>query len=223
MKKVVVIALAVVTLVLAGLGIAYYLGYFNQDETEAIVPRTHPDLQNTNDDAPSDIVVEQPSPPPLPEYYFVARSFENVLTQPDLASATDGVAYYGEKLKVLEREGEWIRIAPIYQLEEGAEEISQWVNTKHLVIKEVNLSGERWLNVLTDYIEGSDDFVLYQEKFFDASTKLVKQKRCRLSDFEELSGWVKSINHQDSVYFTYCGGIESENKVYLNVATGELF
>ncbi|GAL17908.1 SH3 domain protein [Vibrio maritimus] len=123
----------------------------------------------------------------------------------------------------MERREDWIRIAPIYQLEEGAEEVSQWVDSKTLSTKQVKLEGKVWLDVLKDYIEDSDNYMSYQEAFLDATTKLIRQRRCRLADFEEVGGWIKSINHQDNVYFTYCGGIETEHKIYLNVASGEVF
>jgi len=37
-----------------------------------------------------------------------------------------------------------------------------------------------------------------------------------------MGGWLKSVNQyrKEPVYFTYCGGITSANKVYMNAETG---
>jgi hypothetical protein len=213
---------ATVLLLGAGGGVAYYLGYFD-DSQEA--------QNNTADKVPAPIVAVEPTkigeptpePEPLPTQYYVSRAAETVFLQPEHSATPDGVAYYGEQLNVMERRGDWIRIAPIYQLEEGADEVSQWVNSANLSVEPVKLSGSDWFDVLQKYIENSDHYMSFQEAFLEASTQLIKGKQCRLADFEEVGGWIKSINHQDSVYFTYCGGIEAEHKIYLNVASGEIF
>jgi hypothetical protein len=213
---------ATVLLLGAGGGVAYYLGYFD-DSQEA--------QNNTADKVPAPIVAVEPTkigeptpePEPLPTQYYVSRAAETVFLQPEHSATPDGVAYYGEQLNVMERRGDWIRIAPIYQLEEGADEVSQWVNSANLSVEPVKLSGSDWFDVLQKYIENSDHYMSFQEAFLEASTQLIKGKQCRLADFEEVGGWIKSINHQDRVYFTYCGGIEAEHKIYLNVASGEIF
>ncbi len=206
----------------AGGGAAYYLGYFDEPESpqtsaarKAQVPQAMVE--------PSKIEEPTPVPKPLPTQYYVSRAAETVYLQPEFTSTPDGIAYYGEQLNVMERRGDWIRIAPIYQLEEDADEMSQWVNSAHLSVEPVKLSGSDWLDVLQEYIENSDHYMSFQEVFLDASTQLIKGKQCRLADFEEVGGWIKSINHKDSVYFIYCGGIEAEHKIYLNVASGEIF
>jgi hypothetical protein len=206
----------------AGGGVAYYLGYFDESEP----PQTSADRKAQVPQAlvePSKIEEPTPEPKPLPNQYYVSRAAETVYLQPETTSIPDGIAYYGEQLNVMERRGDWIRIAPIYQLEEGADEVSQWVDSAHLSVEPVKLSGSDWFDVLQEYIENSDHYMSFQEAFLDASTQLIKGKQCRLADFEEVGGWIKSINHKDSVYFTYCGGIEAEHKIYLNVASGKIF
>lgn len=206
----------------AGGGVAYYLGYFDESEP----PQTSADRKAQVPQAlvePSKIEEPTPEPKALPNQYYVSRAAETVYLQPETTSIPDGIAYYGEQLNVMERRGDWIRIAPIYQLEEGADEVSQWVDSAHLSVEPVKLSGSDWFDVLQEYIENSDHYMSFQEAFLDASTQLIKGKQCRLADFEEVGGWIKSINHKDSVYFTYCGGIEAEHKIYLNVASGKIF
>ncbi|WP_234496987.1 hypothetical protein [Vibrio maritimus] len=222
LKKIAMALGAMAVLLSIGAGVAYYLGYFDHDEPAA---NNEPRQVMVADNVVEPTTIEEPTPAPapLPTHYYVSRASETVYTQPETNSMPDGIAYYGERLSVMERRGDWIRIAPIYQLEEGAEEVSQWVDSTSLSTKQVKLEGKVWLDVLKDYIENSDNYMSYQEAFLDASTKLIRQRRCRLADFEEVGGWIKSINHQDSVYFTYCGGIETEHKIYLNVVSGEVF
>ncbi len=111
MKKRVVIGVVVVALMLIGAGTAYYLGYFNQEEIKPIQSASHSEETDTSDDESTEIAIEPPPAQPLPDHYFVASAFEEVHTQPHSDSTSDGVAYYGEELKVLERAGDWIRIA----------------------------------------------------------------------------------------------------------------
>lgn len=221
--KKIVLGLSVAAVLLgAGGGVAYYLGYFEKPKSPE---NSHSESGQLTKTAVEPTKVEEPTPEPepIPNQYYVTRASETVYLQPELTATPDGIAYYGEQLNVMERRGDWIRIAPIYQLEEGAEEVSQWVNSAHLSVEPVKLSGSDWQDVLQEYIEQSDHYMSFQEAFLDASTQLIKGKQCRLADFEEVGGWIKSINHQDSVYFTYCGGIEAEHKIYLNVASGEIF
>lgn len=201
---------------------SYYLGYFDdpQEPQSSIVDKVPAPTVAVE---PTKVEEPTPEPEPLPTQYYVSRAAETVYLQPEHSATPDGIAYYGEQLNVMERRGDWIRIAPIYQLEEGADEVSQWVNSANLSVEPVKLSGRDWLDVLQKYIENSDNYMSFQEAFLEASTQLIKGKQCRLADFEEVGGWIKSINHQDSVYFTYCGGIEAEHKIYLNVASGEIF
>ncbi|WP_338166597.1 hypothetical protein [Vibrio sp. 10N] len=222
MKKI-LLGLGVVAMLLGGgAGVAYYLGYFDDPQPNQTRSTGNERLPQTAV-TPSTIEEPTPEPKPLPSQYYVSRAVETVYQQPETSATPDGIAYYGEQLNVMERRGDWIRIAPIYQLEEGAEEVSQWVDSANLSVEPVKLSGSTWLDVLDGYIENSDHYMSFQEAFINASTQLIQAKRCRLADFEEVGGWIKSINHQDSVYFTYCGGIETEHKIYLNVASGKIF
>lgn len=206
----------------AGGGAAYYLGYFDEPESPENIASDEGKMGSNSEDA-NDKEAPTLEPEPLPTQYFVSRVSETVYQQPDFNATPDGIAYYGEQLNVMERRGDWIRVAPIYQLEEGADEVSQWVNSAQLSVEPLKLSGGAWLDVLHEYLENSDQYISFQDVFLDASTKLIEGKQCRLADFEEVGGWIKSINHQENVYFTYCGGYEAEHKIYLNVVSGEIF
>lgn len=73
-------------------------------------------------------------------------------------------------------------------------------------------------------IEKSDDALRYREQFNSAANSLIAQGLCSASDFQEMGGWVKSTTHRDKpIYFTYCGGMTAENRIYLDVSTGATF
>jgi len=38
---------------------------------------------------------------------------------------------------------------------------------------------------------------------------------------KEIGGWMASTNRGEGVYFTYCGGMKVNNKVYLDVTSGK--
>lgn len=73
-------------------------------------------------------------------------------------------------------------------------------------------------------IEKSDDVSRYEAQFTSAANSLIAQRRCSAGDFEEMGGWVKSTTHRDKpIYFTYCGGLTADNRIYLDVSTGAIF
>jgi len=77
--------------------------------------------------------------------------------------------------------------------------------------------------VLLEALTGSDDHFIFADIFLSASIKLIAERNCTVDDFVEIGGWLKSTNHPlQPIYFTYCGGMRLENKIYLNAATGEL-
>ncbi|WP_126976330.1 hypothetical protein [Frigidibacter oleivorans] len=73
-------------------------------------------------------------------------------------------------------------------------------------------------------IENSDDVSKYEAQFTAAANSLIAERRCSAEDFEEMGGWVKSTTHRDKpIYFTYCGGMTADNRIYLDVSTGAIF
>lgn len=71
----------------------------------------------------------------------------------------------------------------------------------------------------------SDDFARHRRAFATAAAQLINEGRCTRADFEEMGGWMKSVNQyrDQPVYFTYCGGMTNANKIYLDAATGRIF
>lgn len=70
----------------------------------------------------------------------------------------------------------------------------------------------------------SDDFKRYREAFTEVTTKLIADGRCTAADFQEQGGWMKSVNQykDEPVYFTYCGGMTLDNKIYMNAKTRQV-
>lgn len=76
-----------------------------------------------------------------------------------------------------------------------------------------------------DAINKSDDFNAHSDAFISETTTLVKNGRCTLSELDEQGGWMKStLNYKsEPVYFTYCGGVHGDNRLYLNVVSQQVF
>lgn len=73
-------------------------------------------------------------------------------------------------------------------------------------------------------IAQSDDFNLHRNAFLAAANELISEGTCTPEDFVEMGGWVKSSNHRDQpVYFTYCGGMTTANRIYVDVSDGRVF
>ena len=53
-------------------------------------------------------------------------------------------------------------------------------------------------------LKGSDDFAKYKDVFAKAASDLIGRGQCKAK----------------GMYFTYCGGMSSQNEVYLNATTG---
>ena len=74
---------------------------------------------------------------------------------------------------------------------------------------------------LLDTIAKSDDFKRYESTFTSVSQRLFKDGTCQLKDFKRSNGWMEISDGE--LYFIYCGKIKKQNKIFLNVITGETF
>ena len=73
-------------------------------------------------------------------------------------------------------------------------------------------------------ISSSDDLEQYAGLFVQVSEKLVKSGLCSLNDFVDIGGWWRSNEHNSRlIYYTYCGGATNENRIFVDVATGQTF
>jgi len=75
-----------------------------------------------------------------------------------------------------------------------------------------------------ELVADSDDFARYREIFAVAAQSLIRNGLCTEREFRDSGGWVKSTNHRNEpVYFIYCGGFTTANRLYLNARTGDIF
>jgi hypothetical protein len=165
-------------------------------------------------------------------------------TFPSDKAPSVGMLFYREGATPIETKGGWTRVTKYYAAacENGQNRyvkrgdkactaangyrpdgtFAEWVRSDQLV-------AERPRDPAADAKEDeklvaqSDDFKQYHHEFAVAARKLIGQGRCTESDFTEQGGWVKSVTEHanEPVYFAYCGGMTSANKVYLNVTTGQ--
>ncbi|MEZ8225499.1 SH3 domain-containing protein [Vibrio splendidus] len=220
MKKALI---ALLVLLILGGGAAYYFFVMNKDPIppeKMEEPAAKVAQQSDSDLAP--IMDLQPEPEQT-EFYVLDRKLE-VVEQPEIDGLITDYLYKGEKVEVLEKQGEWARISDYIVLKEGGPQTAEWVSMSGLSNDEVIISEKESIEILDSYLVKSDDLKIHKETFRNTVAELISDGECDPSDFEELGGWVKSVKYSDrDVYFIYCGGLSLENKIYLDVNTNEIF
>ncbi|SBS67303.1 hypothetical protein VAT7223_03627 [Vibrio atlanticus] len=221
MKKALIALL--VLLILGGGGAAYYFFVMKKDPTppeKEEAPAVEVAAQSESDLA--SLTTPQPEPEQT-EFYVLDRKLK-VVEQPEIDGLITDYLYKGEKVELLEKQGEWARISDYIVLKEGGPQTAEWISMSGLSSDEVIISEQENREILDSYLSKSDDLKLHQEKFRNTVAKLISEGECDPSDFEELGGWVKSVKYSNrDVYFIYCGGLLRENKIYLDVNTNETF
>lgn len=222
MKKA-LIALFVLLILGVG-GAAYYFFIMKKDPTPPEKVE-EPVVVETMEQPKSELkpIMELQPDPEQTEFYVLDRKLK-VVEQPEIDGLITDYLYKGEKVEVLEKQGDWARISDYIVLKEGGPQTAEWVSMSGLSNDEVVISDKENKEILDSYLVKSDDLKLYQEKFRNSVAKLMSEGECEPSDFEELGGWVKSVRYSErDVYFIYCGGLSLENKIYLDVNTNEIF
>ncbi|MEZ9598306.1 SH3 domain-containing protein, partial [Vibrio sp. 10N.286.46.A8] len=212
-----------VLLILGGGGAAYYFFVMKKDPTppeKTEEPAVEVAAQSESDLA--SLTTREPEPEQT-EFYVLDRKLK-VVEQPEIDGLITDYLYKGEKIELLEKQGEWARISDYIVLKEGGPQTAEWISMSGLSSDEVIISEQENREILDSYLSKSDDLKLHQEKFRNTVAKLISEGECDPSDFEELGGWVKSVKYSNrDVYFIYCGGLSLENKIYLDVNTNETF
>lgn len=74
-------------------------------------------------------------------------------------------------------------------------------------------------------IAGSDDYELHKTTFTKAARYLLETRRCKQAELIEFGGFVKAQGDKKNkpFYFTYCGGIEVKNRLYIDAETGKVY
>ena len=218
MKKA-LIALAIL-LLLGGAGAGYYFFFMQKDEP---VVEPEPEQPSEPEEKPKPIMDLEAPAPEITEYYVTERRI-NVYNKPERQALIVDSLYKGEKVSVLEKADGWFRLSDYIVYEEGGEETAEWVDSKGLSDAEPVIKEQERLEILDGYLQKSDDLKTHLDMFRNKTQQLLDDETCDPSDFEELGGWVRSVTYKKrNVYFIYCGGLEQENKIYLDVDKGEIF
>ncbi|WP_051119113.1 SH3 domain-containing protein [Vibrio campbellii] len=212
----------VILLLFGGAGAAYYF-FFMQKEEPVAEQKQEPEKPNEPAEKPKPIMdLEAPSPE-ITEYYVIERRID-VYNKPEHQALVVDSLYKGEKVSVLEKVDGWFRLSDYIVYEEGGEETAEWVDSKGLSDAEPVIKEHERLEILDGYLQKSDDLKTHLDMFRNKTQQLLDDETCDPSDFEELGGWVRSVTYKKrNVYFIYCGGLEQENKIYLDVDKGEIF
>ncbi len=220
MKKALIVMMAV--LLLGGAGFGYYFFFMQKDQPEQAAEATSPKAQ-VKEEASKPVMDLESVPPETTEYYVIERQV-SVYNKPDHNALAVDTIYKGEKVVVLEKSNGWYRISDYLVYEDGGEETAEWLDAKGLSDAEPVIKEQERLEILDGYLQKSDDLKDNLEIFRNKTQLLLDDNTCEPEDFTELGGWVRSVTYkQRNVYFIYCGGLEQENKIYLDVNSGEIF
>lgn len=177
-----------------------------------------------------------------PATMWVKVDYSPRKTCPSANCGTVGMVAFRENATVIETQGEWVRITRYYDasckdgrsqyVKQGNSscsenngivrgQLAEWVmksalSTVRPADPGANASGVAAL------VRGSSDFHRYEKQFVAAAQRLMAEGTCREKDFVEMGGFTKSSS-SPGVYFTYCGGMTLNNRLYLEVATGRIY
>ncbi|MET2950371.1 SH3 domain-containing protein [Vibrio owensii] len=220
MKKALIVL--AILLLLGGAGAGYYFFFMQKDEP-VIEQKPEPEQPSEPEEKPKPIMDLEAPAPEITEYYVTERRI-NVYNKPEHQALIVDTLYKGEKVSVLEKADGWFRLSDYIVYEEGGEETAEWVDSKGLSDAEPVIKEQERLEILDGYLQKSDDLKTHLDMFRNKTQQLLDDETCDPSDFEELGGWVRSVTYKKrNVYFIYCGGLEQENKIYLDVDKGEIF
>ncbi|EHZ7341161.1 TPA: SH3 domain-containing protein [Vibrio vulnificus] len=217
MKKIMIIL--IVVLLLIGGGAGYYVFFMQPGDEENVETVEEPIVP----EKPQPIM-ELPAPEPeITDYYVIERRID-VRNKPEPQALIIDALYKGEKITILEKQNGWGRISDYLVYEEGGEERAEWVDMIKLSDAKPVIEEMERLEILDGYLVKSDDLKEHRDVYRKYTQMLLNDGTCKPEDFEELGGWVRSVTFQNrDVYFIYCGGLAQENKIYLDVQTGEIF
>ncbi|MDF2155328.1 SH3 domain-containing protein [Vibrio sp. CAU 1672] len=221
MKKIIIAV--VVLLILGSAGAGYYFFFMQTEELPADTPVDVPKEASSESEPLKPILDLEAGPAEITDYYVIERSID-VFNKPSTSALLVDKLYKGEEVAVLEKVNGWFRISDYLVYEEGGEETAEWIYQDGVSDAEPIIKEQERLEILDTYLQKSDDLQLYLDMFRNKTQQLLDDRTCDPSDFEELGGWVRSVTYQQrKVYFIYCGGLNQEHKIYLDVDTGELF
>ena len=161
-----------------------------------------------------------------PGGFVVTADSLNVRQAANETGKVTGKLYQQEKVEVFEVKNGWARISEYYNKETNglSSKVARWVFATHLSTPRPMGNQVVGSSPIINAIKSSDDLAMHQDTFVWVSEKLVTSGECKLSDFEDIGGWWRSVDHKPRpVYYTYCGGAIDNHRVYVNTATGTTF
>ncbi len=167
----------------------------------------------------------------------------NRRTCPSTECGIVGQLFFRESALVLEKRNGWGRISQYYDgscasgrsdyVDSGNSactvangfdggQFAEWVSLD-LLVDDRPADPSAGASGTAALVAGSDDFRLHEAAFIAAAEKLMADGTCTAANFQEMGGWMKSMNNKaEPVYFTYCGGSGSD-RIYLNAGTGATY
>ncbi len=206
---------------IGGAAAGYYLFYYKPQQDLLNMANQNQEPANTEEKK-----IEQPIAEVKPEVldYYVDAEKLGIREAATREAFVERYLYKGDAVHLLEKKNGWGRVSAYFVYEQGGPEVAEWIPLDGLVEDAPVITPEERRKTVTGYIEGSDDFLEFEEMFLNTADQLLKDGTCSPVDFEELGGWVKSTKYTDrDVYFVYCGGLKLADKIYLDVRTGEVF
>ncbi len=222
MKKIIIAVLLL--LIAAGAAGYYFFVYSDTGMTEAGVnePIVTPALDEESQSEELEKESDGTEQAYVPRKRYVNENGVEVVSEPN-GQYVEDVLYKGEEVDTYEEESSYTRITPYIVLEEGGQEIANWVNSNKLSDTKPTISDQDTDELIESLIGGSDDYKSYKEVMHKITEQLIDSGRCKHEEFIELDGWMRSINYPNrEVYFVYCGGLNVNNKVYLDVSQEKL-
>ncbi|GGK66088.1 SH3 domain-containing protein [Amphritea balenae] len=153
---------------------------------------------------------------------YITATTLNVRYAPTLTSKKVGVLFLGQQVHILinQENNAWTKIITP---DSG---LTGWVAAQYIsetpLSKTQQAKAEREL--VRSIILNSDDFELYEDKFLEATVKLIKSRRCRFSEVKEMQGWWHANDvSTGQVYYLYCRQKGQRKPVYLDISKQQFF
>lgn len=160
-------------------------------------------------------------------FYYVDSALLDVRLGPNLDAPVSNRLKKGQKIKVFDVENGWARISEYYDgsIEGQPGKVAMWVNYLNISKATRRDNANQFsMSQLEDALKASDDFDRNKDALLKVSKKLIESGRCSLAEFKSLGGWVRSTTHRPKViYFTYCGGLSANNRIYFDLSKDEIF
>jgi hypothetical protein len=211
MKKVIIII--VILLILAGGGgAAYYFLVLNKPAA------IDPSMMNTNNVAEMDESLMQEVEEVALEMRYIVSEKADVYNGATFESDVIDILDLRDEISIYDTSGRWVRI------NKQSEKEGQWIYSQDTSSNFPSVTEKEKRLQMKRLIRGTDDFEQNEERFIDLTMQVIATEDCSQEDIQILGGWIRSLTYsEEPVYYTYCGGIEPQNKLYLNLASGEWF